>query len=405
MKTRPSGALSWTFGLSVIGYPVAGLLAVFLGLPSTSTSFPFRALVVVMATLTLAGNVNRAGKPGVPLPLTLFWFAYTARLALDAALGVVGAADAMFFFVITVLIPAAALARAARGWDEMAAARIVFGFGVFICISAIVVEWNGFAGDRSLTEATGRLFLETVNPITFGHAGVSTLIAGLALYHDRRARFGVPVLVAGCALAVACTLMAASRGPVLALAICAIVFSIARRRWAVVLGLAAIATTVVVGSDLGDAFRFGKLEEDESALERLLLQANALQMFFDHPVFGAAYAESTLNTYPHNMFVETAMALGIVGLSIFIYLNMGCLRRCWTQLRGGRLLLPLLFIQYFVGFQTSGSLWGSYGYWACAAVLLGLPGAARSLRPQAAEPQRRRRAASAAPWTTGQETP
>ena len=395
---RPTMSLAWVFGLTVIGYPVAGVLAVFAGLPSAGTSYPFRALVVVLAGAMFlrVGHVSRATR--LHPWLAAFWAMYAMRLLWDMAVGTEGAGAALFFFLTTVLVPVGCMSRAARAWDEVAAARVVFLLGTFISASAIVLEVFGYAGDRSLTEATGRLFLDTVNPITFGHAGVSTLLAAAVLYYGRRSAISTVSLSIGAGLAVACIILAASRGPVVALAACAVAVAISQGRWTLVL----ILTLGILGAmwtgELDVVSRFYGLEDDASSLERLLLQANAIQMFSEHPLLGSAYAEFELNTYPHNMFIETAMALGIVGLASIIALTLISFGRAWAQLLAGRILLPLLFFQYFLGFQFSGSLWGSHAFWACTALLLSRPTQAtwRRIRtPRAGN------ATARAPVTTG----
>ena len=364
--------LAWTFALTVIGYPLAGIAAAVLDLPSAAMSYPFRALVCTLA-LALVLSEWRARSNGRLHPwLALFWALYVARLLWDIAAGPPDADAALFFFALTTLIPVYGIVRAAGRWDELLTARLVFMLGSLISAAAILIERQGYAADRSLTDMTGRLFLDTVNPITFGHAGVTTLIAAATLHFSGRSAVGRFTLLAGSALAIGCIVLAASRGPVLALAICAFVVAVAQRRWS----LAALPILAVLAALSSDGFelvsRFADIDEDDSALERLVLQANALQMFADSPILGSAYAEFLLNTYPHNMFIETAMALGIVGLVLIAGLTAIGLSRMWKRVRVGMTLLPLLFVQYFIGFQFSGALWGSSSFWACLALLLAL---------------------------------
>jgi O-antigen ligase len=93
-----------------------------------------------------------------------------------------------------------------------------------------------------------------------------------------------------------------------------------------------------------------------------------------------------MNTYPHNVFIETAMALGVIGLLPLIAMTLLCFWNSWQLLRRGQLLLPLLFVQYFIGFQFSSALWGATAYWACTGLLL-----------CAGVPKRRYQAPAAAP--------
>ena len=69
--------------------------------------------------------------------------------------------------------------------------------------------------------------------------------------------------------------------------------------------------------------RFSTIEEDVSALDRLLLQGNAISQYLDRPILGSAFVELRLLTYPHNLFIETAMALGVVGLVVLVAMLAG----------------------------------------------------------------------------------
>lgn len=366
--------LGWAFALNIIGYPLAGLFAVFANLPSWATSYPFRAFVALLslALFWKASVLPRQGR--VHVLVTVFWILYVLRLVWDSLLGPPGAAAALFYFILTVAIPVAALVRGSMHWDEAYTAKVVFYMGSAICGAGLLLGLGIVATDRMMSDITTRLFLDTVNPITFSHTGVTTLLAAAALLYGKTLPVSRGTLTTGVALAAGCIVLAASRGPLVALVACAMVAALAQNRWTLLVLLAALGGAVALfNADLGLFSRFGDIEDfefDASSLERLLLQANALQMFEQSPIIGVAYAEFETNAYPHNVFIETAMALGVVGLLPLIAMTLLCFRNAWRLLRRGRMLLPLLFIQYFIGFQFSSALWGATAYWACTGLLL-----------------------------------
>jgi hypothetical protein len=375
MKPRRAARwLAWAFALTLIGYPLAGLAAVFTGLPSWSTSYPFRFVVVAMSAWLLIRTARMRPSGALPAVLAMFWVLYVGRLLFDTVAGPPGAFEALFFFTLTTLIPLLALVRLAPHWDDALAAHSVFILGTAICTGGVLIGTGVIATDRQL-DITTRLFLDTVNPVTFGHAAVSTLIAAGTLMYVRPRSVPVPLLAAGAAAALGCLVLAGSRGPVLALAMCALAVALVRRRIGLLLAVAVVMVGVllVTSGDGEVATRFQGLETlegDASALERLVLQANAIEIFLANPVLGGAFAEFEINAYPHNIFIETAMALGAVGLTLLLVLLLGTFGRCFERMRRHHVLLPLLFLQYFVGFQFSGALWGSSAFWACMALLL-----------------------------------
>lgn len=391
MKPRRAARwLAWAFALTLIGYPLAGLAAVFAGLPSWATSYPFRFVVVGLSLWLVVRAARLRPRSRLPAMLAIFWLLYVGRLVADWVSGPPGAAEALFFFALTTLIPVIVLARMTPHWDDALAARAVFLIGTAICAGGVLIGTGVIATDRQL-DITTRLFLDTVNPVTFGHVAASTLIAAGALAWRRHHGIPAPLLAVGSVAALGCLVLAGSRGPILALALCALVMAIVQRRFGLLVVLAIFGTALVTTGEVEVVERFQGIESvegDASALERLVLQANAIDIFLSNPVLGGAFAEFEFFSYPHNVFLETAMALGVVGLSLLVMLTLGSLRQGHKRLRAGQVLLPLLFVQYFVGSQFSGALWGSSALWACMALLLSRRRAGRRVpiaAPQAAQ--------------------
>ena len=155
------------------------------------------------------------------------------------------------------------------------------------------------------------------------------------------------------------------------------------------LGAALLIGTATVLSTGGESelfVRFTDIEEDDSSIQRLLLQANAITQFLGSPLLGSAFTELEFLEYPHNLFIETGMALGVVGLFVMFMLIYLAGVQFVRSLRAGKVLVPLLLLQYFVAIQFSGSLWGSTSFWALMAVVLGLQ-AARAPQRSARAPR------------------
>ncbi|MBC7483362.1 MAG: O-antigen ligase family protein [Rhizobacter sp.] len=321
--------------------------------------------------------------------LLAFWALYGARLLWDGLIGgQPGVPEALVFYVLTVLLPCTALGLNAVRFDERRTVRLLVLLGGVVCIGAIVMNTFGLGQERSLGDITDRLYFEALNPISLGHAAATTLIAAMCATQHRQDKASLLFTLTVAAAAGVCIALSGSRGPTLALGVGALLFVAATGRW----GWLALALLVflpqALNSDAELWQRFLTVTEDNSALERLLLQENAIQQFLSHPLLGSAYVELEFKEYPHNVIIECAMALGVVGLGILAATLWRAAKNAIALTRGGRLLLPLLFTQYFVAAQFSGALWGSSALWACAALLVGL---AHSAAPQAASRRTPRR--------------
>ena len=258
---------------------------------------------------------------------------------------------------------------------------MVVGGATCVLVSAMQSFGWGVARMVDMDITGGRVYFEAVNPISLGHAATTTLIAVLSVsFQPMRPLRRLALLAAGAAAA-STLLLAASRGPLLALVICTIAFGIATGRWRWIALITVALVSQLLSADSLLVERLSTGAEDESSLERLLVQGAAIAQFLDRPILGSAFTELQSLEYPHNLFIETGMALGLVGLIVMVMLIYVAGVQFVRRLRAGEVLVPLLLLQYFVAIQFSGSLWGSTSFWALMAVVLGLHSARAPRRP------------------------
>lgn len=366
-------SLEWLLVLTLIGYPIAGLLSSAFDWNSTVTSIPFRAGIFLL-TLWIIFRAHPTRQKNRPLRWLLwFWLIYLIRLIWDwAVIGVPGSLETLVYFVVTTLLPCIALTYwPPRMQTHRVASKLVW-MGAGICAAAILMDSLQIGVERSLTERTGRLSFEAVNPITLGHVAATTLIAILCMMHRRLDAITRVGLTFASAAAATCLVLAASRGPLVALGAAAIAFVGATGRWHWLAILALLFLPSALDQDNELWTRFLSIDEDQSALARLLLQGNAIAQFLNNPILGSAYIELEFLEYPHNLFIETGMALGIIGISLlFIFLAKSA-SVAMRLARRSELLIPMLFMQYFIGAQLSGAIFGNAGLWATTAILLSL---------------------------------
>lgn len=370
---QPRMAVALLFVGVIIGYPMAGLVASAMDWDSTVSSIPIRVLILILsAWLWLT-----AGRPGGNrggLWLGLFGGAYLVRLLWDIGVAQLpGAVEALLFFLATVVIPAASIWRAGSSLDETQTMRLLFILGSAICIFALGLHALGIGQDRSLTEVTGRLSFEALNPISIGHTAVSTLIAALCIARHGLRPGQATLLLAGGLAAGATLLLAASRGPLICLTAAGVFYALATGRWFWVALITLALTPFLFAADSQLLMRFRNLELDESALERLTLQSNAIDQFLSNPILGSAFVDLQLLTYPHNLFLETAMAMGVLGLLLLLIILWKTAKAVRSKVGSGQLLVVLLFIQYFIGAQLSGAIYGNSSLVVCLVLLLRAP--------------------------------
>jgi O-antigen ligase len=223
-----------------------------------------------------------------------------------------------------------------------------------------------------------RLNLASLNPISAGHLGGTTLLLGITLSLSRRGSkilltTAITAIISGMALII----LSNSRGPLIAVASVLLVFFIFRMRSVKVW----MVTTLFLVCALGASITFQETifgergvttrlvgifsSTDLSTMGRVASYSGALDQFFTSPLTGDFLEEHTTGYYPHNLVLESLMATGIIGGVPFVALTMMSL---WLSLklivrRDDNLWLGMLNIQYLIAAQTSSSLYLSTAMW------------------------------------------
>jgi len=356
--------MTGVIALTLVGYPLAGLVSSALGLESTTTSIPMRVLVLLVGAATVAHFAVQRHAFRLDGLVFLFFWLYLIRLVWD--LQVPWFEDlltAIVFFVATVMLPAIAAMIGARGYDERSTAQIVFLVGAFVCLGALALNRLGIGTTAELTTTTGRLWLAALNPISLGHVATTTIIAALAIWGSPRIIGGRLALAGGVLVALACLVLAASRGPIVALIVAGISYALLQGRWGRIfaggLSLLIVGPVILATQGITIIDRFTDISSDVSALERVMTQERALSQALANPVFGSAYVEVISGQYPHNLILEAFMALGFFGLGLFLLICARAGIQAAVRLRAGQVFLPLLLVQYFIAAMFSGALWGA----------------------------------------------
>lgn len=369
--------MAWFIPMVIVGYPIAGASTIFLRyVEPTTVTYGYRTLVVVLAGLAIMGALLRRRAPVFPVALTLFLVAYLVRLYVDDYINGVFRADfAMLFYAGGVLPPVVAVLFAGRVVQAEQLIRTTFYAALTACALLFMIGFLGLQSEliSSMEQTGGRLNLETVNSITIGHVGATLLIACVAAwYHPGR---GVPRILIAIAsiIAVATMFQAGSRGPFVALGFCLIVYSVVTRRWGVLFaGLVGVVVVALTSS--GDQIvildRFTTVGWDKSSAAQFITQDYAIADFLDHPLVGNAYIEPATLDYPHNLIIDTAMSLGLVGLVLLAIVLFQAGREVVSRLREREFLVALLFLEFFMAAQFSGSIWGHSNLLTATALLL-----------------------------------
>lgn len=393
--------------MSFPGYPLVAAFATMFGLPNTAMSIAMRGLNFGLALLLiLVGMVGRGGRgaPVLLLLLIVFWVAYVARLYADTLYDppILGR-EVTYYWVWAIggcLVPMLGLAmkgnRPEQADDYF---RWLYVATFAACFLSMSVATGTVSNEAGMEYESGRLRLDALNPIALGHLGAMLVVlsAWALLFHRPWSRGSRRLfLLVGLAIGGYVLLAANSRGPVLAALACflfLLCFVSFRYKFAVmaflVVGALAVVPLSLYLQEAHNINAFGRLfgmslEEHAQQSSRLDLYASALEVFWANPWFGGALEDPSTRAYPHNVIVESFMALGFFVTLLFIGVLVAlCYRAALLFRRYPQYGWPaLLFLQYLVGAQFSGSLYGSTFLWCAIGLLLSFSGQARETARQ-----------------------
>ena len=322
--TSPASALV----LTLIGYySLAGLANVFL--PDSSLGgIIIRALIAVI-TISAFIACNKEHRKKIPvalLPATIFFTLYFFRMYENVFISQLvlppSGAIAILIFLVSLIMPSYLIVSIYRAIDDHAF-DVLMRMCLFVFMVSLALNW-----EQIITSSESRLLLDKINPISMSVTAFVFLV-----YHIFRFRSSKRVALQG----------------VFVLPILLFIIVYARSRGVYIAGL---ATFLIYGMILKGGRRIGYLVvvclfgasaaiwsagdalivvteslarifsgTDLSANIRRDAALGGVNQFFDHPLFGRYIIELSTTYYVHNMYLESLMAVGLMG-TMFLILHL-----------------------------------------------------------------------------------
>jgi len=213
-----------------------------------------------------------------------------------------------------------------------------------------------------------------LNPISLGHVAASSLILIVVKYFDRRDSFPRLLLLSCFIISLFTIVMAASRGPLLALILVLGLFGFFyfkkyRKQLFIIALIITICAPVILsvsssnGAIFTDRLHVDLGDGNSDAEARVLLWKTGIELFLENPIIGSQ--TTTHIGYPHNILIEILMSMGIIGGIVFLFLIISVSKKILWLLKNKDSLIwvGLLFFQYFLGAILSGTLYSSSFLW------------------------------------------
>lgn len=382
------------FALTIAGYPLVSSLPFLLGVDSRVTSVPYRAAILVISLLIIIYQMkfrSNSRSSTIFYLLWIFWVLYLIRLLSDTLISPIplpiSSEEYLLFAIGVTFIPMVAfyyITNKANLSLALNLSIILLTLAATLCLMQVVKE---FLAGNFYYFYVGRLETGTLNAISLGHVGASLGILSLFALLREKSNYYRYIYCGLFFCGVFTLAVAASKGPILSflfvVMVIIIINSIRKINLSfifLIIFITAIVCFIVFFVQdklgLGVISRFSSiLEKTDGPVDlRSILIRDAWSQFLDNPIFGSALVELNSVYYPHNLIIESFMATGIFGGIVFSLLMIFTFFIAFKTILLNYEIgwVPLIFLQYWVGVQASGSLSESDILWCymCAVIVL-----------------------------------
>lgn len=367
--------------LILLGFPLAGLISSILGLGDSQITIAFRILVCVISIICIStSRKNNSFENAEPL-LFIFFIFYALRLFVDWQILLIDESDkAMLFFLFVVSLPVIASTSQVLDSDGDKEMAILCALtGSFFCILVIASKFLGLSYNRyeMYNIQDERLGFTSLNSISLGYAGyisfISTLVVAL-----KYSQGYMKTIWYGCSLiGLVVVILSNSRSPAIASVLSIILILSSNSDRLIILTIIGVIFITIMQAMFSDEishvldrlFKDGSFAHDEA---REYLRGLALEAFISNPLFGAFHIDPSVGkgNYPHNIFFDVAMSLGLIGLIPFITILIKSIRNYIHFFSKDYPFLSIILIGLFIQTNTSGTIWGHDSFFMVLSVSL-----------------------------------
>lgn len=226
------------------------------------------------------------------------------------------------------------------------------------------VLFSGLGRINMLQYEEGMNESEIISPLALAYGAalnLSLIIPYYKIYANRKFITKI-YLVLNCILSLLIFALGATRGALIAL-ILSILYYIFSAKGSKVKNVIITAIFIPIfiyimdlsGSNLISRTSNTINEGDSSGRDSLWTAT--INEFTTYPIFGGRIEVSGI--YPHNIFLEVAMSMGIIGLFLFLWLIIGSIKKVNLLKNEFKIIITIIFINAISQHMFTGAFWGS----------------------------------------------
>ena len=365
------------FMSSLFGYTFVSSFGIILGIDNRQLVIPYRAMISFFSLILLlvcfrnySKNINTDKKIVYFFVIISFVLLFLARSFLDSMFYLNNVdyevkLEYWLFLILVTLLPSASFALSFKYVKEYTLVKWGMYAG-FASVTTSIISYLGTVGYDFSMLYSGRMSLSVLNPITIGHAGLSLILLSYVFLtrYNSVSFFNRLIAIASYLIGFLALIAAGSRGPFLSLIVCLIFLLLLKDiRIKTIFYIILTAVLIVLIASLFDIYIFERLMESflkDEARDSILQDSFILIM--DNFFIGSGIF--AMDTYPHNLIVESFLVLGLFGFFLFtIIFTMNFYYAFIMYKRALNIIFPLLYIQYCVFYMVSGTISEALMFW------------------------------------------
>ncbi|QDP85839.1 O-antigen ligase family protein [Chryseobacterium sp. SNU WT5] len=371
-----------SFVLCIIGYSLATTFF----LPSSSdlesvsqsVTIPYRAFALCVMLLVVSLNIKRSVFP-ISLPLLvliLYWFFLIIRIFSDIYMRTdyfLTDTSQLWLYIFGICL--AGLYSTIKSFDHINTEKAFYFVwaGVILMLTLTL-----FSNQALLTNTNNEYRVDAnvaLNTISYGNYGVLGLLLSIYILINKKVnKFWKIFAILSIILCVYSVLRSGSRGPILAFLLVVLFWFFSKGK-NLKTGLVILALSFSVLYLLQD-FILSLMGEISPVIEvrlresleggvddgRSRLYDDAINIFLNHPLFGHQFAIFDGQggyAYAHNLILDSAMALGVLGALAMIYIIFSALKVCYKNIHYNKKYywVSLILLQQITILMVSGTFY------------------------------------------------
>lgn len=381
------------YNMIIFGFPIVLILPIYLQVTTTNYSIIYRAICVILMFSLLFAPRRINTKNSINnsfILLLIFWLIFISRMVYDFELSDLPRntfyeKDPQLIYLFTIFLsflPVVAIYSSRKYLDLVKLEKFIYMFVVIHAFAVLIglyfnygMNLTNLFFDRTMFAYGANTISHPLNPISVGRAGsILFIITFYNFFLSKKINFIIFFMMS--AVGMTLILLGSSKGPLITTIILLLIFFLAKPKIFItrkffLLSIIIILTLISIeySTEFSLVKRFSTPNLNEAIL-REDIWFSALHQFFNNPILGDSILDK-YGMYPHNIYIEVLMSVGIVGAIPFYLIFLNVTKKAFYLLKNTEVSsVPIILFCFMLFTISSGSIYFTPELWVSISFIL-----------------------------------